>query len=844
MAITAVTTITIDGQSIALPGAYSTLDTAEAQQPGFDTGKVLAIVADTVGGQPQTIQSYSSLAAVRLGYLFSSLATGLESNAAEMARLAYNASNDDRVSGTFNRIVFVKPGQDVAATGVLAGTAGDLADLTAADWGAHTNQFGYQVGAGTTGGVSMLLVGGNVITQTGDDIGADPVLQVRYDGQADIMRVLADPDATTKWAMDFEHDESGLEGSEIVSGWTSAIATIVSSNTADTTNVTIYGTFGGAPVSETKALDGTTPVNTTTVFAAVTGVKIHGMTIGTVTVKDQIPLTVASFNPTVGPITAPSQLIEVVSSSTGDVGYPVQLAGKTATGTDIAETVYLNGTTTVSTTNSFAKLLTVKIIGTTAGTVTVQDAVPALLVSLTPGVDPSSGLDNTKGLFVFDPPLESTAALTYTQTLAGNSLVIRGTDTTGTAASELITGAGPSATTTLWSSIDHLELGTVAIAHSVTIYGRWIAFGEVTMDQLEAAVELQNGATVVSLIGDRTTAELDASSGIDVKGSLTDFYSQAQDVIDFINAGIVMTAVRKTGATGLPSITASTTLLTGGSTTAATNADITAALEVLKEDTDIRVIVPAYTTQSVHLLVKDWVDHRALPASKAEARAFIPLDPTTATKAAIKSLTIALNNERVIATVQRNSYYDDKGVLQTGDSLSMALTLAGLRSIASVGEPGTWKYVTAIGVTNDGAWTPKADADELVRSGLNIVEEVKGSGYRVVRSVTTYQKRADRIRTEESSMESADESARDLRTYTEGQITGQKNLLVTADTIRNLVEGRLEDQVSAGLITAWRNVSVSIVGDIATIDYEVAPVEPINFIQLQAHVFTVVQVAA
>lgn len=843
MALTAVTTITIDGLSIALPGAYSTLDTTEAQKPGFDTGKVLAIVADTVGGEPQKILSFNSLQAVRQGFLFSTLATELKNNAALMARLAYNASDDDRIAGTFQRIVFVKPGRDLASVGVLLGTAGDIADLTAKDWGAHTNQFGYQVGVGTSGGVSMQIIGGTVIIQSGDDIGADPVLQVRYDGQADKMFVEATPDATIKWAMQFEHDENGEEGGEITAGWTAGVATLVSDSLSDENFVTVYGHFGAAPVAETVTLDGTTPVPTTQQFTEVTGVRVQGMTIGTILVKDSFPLTVATFAPTVSPVTVlPASYIEVLSSSTGDVGYPVQLSGKTASDVDIAETVFLNGTTIVTTVNKFAKLLTVKIIGSTVGTVTIQDTAPSTLVTLSPGVDPSAGLDNTKGLFVFDPSLEvAGGALGYTQANANNT-VIRGVNAAGAAASELITLVSGT-TTTLWSSVEQIEIGAVPVADDVTITGDWITFGSSTLDELEAAVELQNGATVVSLNDVRTTAELDASSGIDVKGVLTDFFSQAQDVIDFINAGLIMTAVRKTGATGLPAITASTKLLTGGATVAATNADIAAALEVIKEDTDIRVLVPAYIEQATHLLGKEWANNRALPTSKAEARVFIPLDPTTATKAALKSLTVALNNERVIPTVQRKSYYDDKGTLQTGDSIAMALTLGGLRAAASIGEPGTWKFIQAVGVTNDGAWNPKADGDELVRSGLNIVEEVKGRGFRIIRSVTSYQKRTDRIRTEESSMESADESARDLRVYTEEQLTGVRNLLVTADSVRNLVEGRLDEQIDAGLITAWRNVSVVLTGDIFVIDYEVAPVEGINFIKLQAHVFTVVQAA-
>jgi hypothetical protein len=852
MAITAVTTITIDGQSIALPGGYSTLDTTEAQQPGFETGKVLAIVADTVGGEPQKLLSFNSLAAVKQAFLFSPLATDLKYNAALMARIAYNASDDDRINGTFDRIVFVKPGRDTAAVGTLQGTSGALASLQANDYGAHTNQFGYQIGLGTNGGVSVYLVGGSYMTQSGDDIGADAVIQISYTGQADDMTVVIDPDAVSpapKFKMVFDHDEAGLEGTEIVAGWTAAVADVASTSTLDKAMVTVYGISGGVPAAETVTLDGTTKT-TTTSFTKVTGVRVHGMTIGTVTVADQIPLTVATFAPTVVDITGSADNIQVKSSSSSDSGYSCQLYGKDAGGADLSETVVINGTTVVTTANKFSLLLTVKIIGTTVGTVTVQDTTPVTLVTIAAGTDPSAGLDNTAGLHPFDPALEAKSTIAYVQTGGPSDFIIRGKNSAGVAASELASLASGTTTTT-WSEVSHIELGAVPNATgTIAIQGTWYQADDVTMDELETGIELQNDASVVSLNGDRKTSEMDKYTGTTVKSLTVDFYSQTQDVIDFINAGLIMTATRTAGATGLPVITASTVLLTGGSTVAATNADIDAAMEVLKEDTAIRVMVPAYIDQSVHLLAKAWADNRALPTSKAEARVFVGLDPTTATKQAIKNLTVALNNGRVIPTVQRNSYYDDKGILQTGDSIAMALTLGGLRAAAEVGEPGTWKYIQAVGVSNDGAWTPEADGDELVRSGLNVVQKITGRGYRIIRSVTSYQKRKDRIRTEESSMESADESARDLRTYIEEQLTGVKNNLVTADTVRNMVEDRLgtagspgTGQIGAGLITAWRNVTVVLVGDVFVIDYEVAPVEPVNFIKLQAHVFTVVQAA-
>lgn len=64
--------------------------------------------------------------------------------------------------------------------------------------------------------------------------------------------------------------------------------------------------------------------------------------------------------------------LEVVSSSTSDTSQTLTLTGRDSTGVAISETVSLNGTTVVSLTNTYGRLLKAVLSATTTGTVTLR----------------------------------------------------------------------------------------------------------------------------------------------------------------------------------------------------------------------------------------------------------------------------------------------------------------------------------------------------------------------------------------------------------------------------------------------------------------------------------------
>ncbi|MEN9815335.1 MAG: hypothetical protein RLZZ412_1317, partial [Verrucomicrobiota bacterium] len=99
--------------------------------------------------------------------------------------------------------------------------------------------------------------------------------------------------------------------------------------------------------------------------------------------------------------------------------------------------------------------------------------------------------------------------------------------------------------------------------------------------------------------------------------------------------------------------------------------------------------------------------------------------------------------------------------------------------------------------------------------------------------------------TEMSANESANESTKRCRRNVETQI-GQKGFTGRAAVIQGLVQAELAKQVDEGIIKAFLPQSVVVVdaGDTFEVSYEIAPIEPVNFITITAHLRRIAASAA
>jgi len=158
--------------------------------------------------------------------------------------------------------------------------------------------------------------------------------------------------------------------------------------------------------------------------------------------------------------------------------------------------------------------------------------------------------------------------------------------------------------------------------------------------------------------------------------------------------------------------------------------------------------------------------------------------------------------------------------------------MGGMQAGTAVATPLTWKRPNVFELRQ--AWDPNRDANEAIQKGIcNLSTD--NLGIRVERSVTSYMEDDNPIYSEVSSNESINTSIRDLRAALKIRI-GDAVYGNTAAKLKSVVEARLNNQVRDGIIKAWQNATLVDGGDSISVTYEVAAVEPLNFIILTANV--------
>lgn len=344
-----------------------------------------------------------------------------------------------------------------------------------------------------------------------------------------------------------------------------------------------------------------------------------------------------------------------------------------------------------------------------------------------------------------------------------------------------------------------------------------------------AAVTMTTGAATFSV------ADLDyfpntTCFGVAV-GPLFDLYSL---VLVVNRDSDLLTAAKATGAIEPPANHVAA-YLTGGSdggTPSATDwEDAFAALQ----DQFVNLVVPLSDDAAVHEklrahLVTMW------GMGRDERQGYVGV-PTGTAKSSVVSKIAALNSPYVQLVAQEIQVYAPDGTATWLSPTYLALLAAGMQAGRAVGEPLTWKYPNVLDFRQASDWTPAEDAEEMLSAGLMFLGR-SHVGIRWERSLTTYLQADNPILTEMSAMESAGECCKDLRRYLE-LLVGGNNADVTARSIYNLGSARLtrqKDRNDLGLIRDWRNLSVEDLGDGYDISFEVAPIEPVNFLRITAHV--------
>lgn len=149
-------------------------------------------------------------------------------------------------------------------------------------------------------------------------------------------------------------------------------------------------------------------------------------------------------------------------------------------------------------------------------------------------------------------------------------------------------------------------------------------------------------------------------------------------------------------------------------------------------------------------------------------------------------------------------------------------------------EPVTFDYFNLIGLEVDLLAGDPA-IDELINSGVATLERIQNGAIRLVQGVTTYLGPNNPLYREISVRRSSDKLSDTMRKSMEDTFVGKKGLRATASAVETKAIDVLTQSIKDGDITAYRNIVVRFEGSVVYVDYEVAPVEPINFVLITSH---------
>lgn len=846
MANTAVSTLRVGGQNVATPGAVSQVKQVSEQAPSLASNGVLAIIGPARNGAPLTVLNFDKLEGVQNYLKLTDLNGDIGLRVA--SEWACDASSDDAVQGQPSRLVLIKTNRDTPASATIYGSVAALFTVNSLDYGAHVNKISLAIAAGTLKGVKLTIKDGLGGTpEIGDNLGGDAALTLKYAGQADAAVVTID---STGLKVLWQKSFAGLNGaaSEVKNGWASGVIFCKSDDVGDTyQRVTVYGLdAGNNPISATFLLTGTTEVAPSTTFAKLTGARIDGAHKGVIKVSSGTGGAFAAgvfitFTANADDVLTSDGKVKVQSDSAADAGKQVELVGYDTTG-NIAQGLGLKSeiitlgavNTPVESVTTFKQVLRARWLNTTVdpdGTIvvfptagTTTDKILTIDAS-----HKSPGFNHVRGLALIDSiPQAGKITLASVSPSGTVAVVVRGINDQNQAVAEFLSTAAQE-TTNSFSRLDAVEVGALATTVTVGLTGTMLTAP--LTDTVEDVVNIAGQHAELTVVGfayERTLAKLDKVTAVDCTSTLG-LYASAWDVIDWVNAtSALVTAEAATNATGLPAVTPTPVFLTGGTTVASTLQDYLDALTLLKTVDDVNHIVPLTDDDAVHAALRDHCDHWFI-TKPGGRQGYVGLDASS--KDAIKAATVVLNDENILAWDQNVPRYDSNGVLRTYGPVCGAVLLAGMKASSQVGEPLTWKFLKTDGDVTQTGWDPALDSEELLRSGLCFAENIKGRGVRIVRSITTYQKKADPNRTELSCWESVLACKSDLTTYLAEVTTGKRRARLRDTTVAQLANTRLNQQVDAEMIEAhtFPVVKPAASGQGKAVSVQITADQPNNF---------------
>lgn len=258
--------------------------------------------------------------------------------------------------------------------------------------------------------------------------------------------------------------------------------------------------------------------------------------------------------------------------------------------------------------------------------------------------------------------------------------------------------------------------------------------------------------------------------------------------------------------------------------------------------------VGGVTIDSIHALLEQHTINGA-GAFKNEVDGIAAFDPPVAATALADVVTQAnaIANRNMALVYQKPTRINAQGVRTEFGSHMLAAAIAGMQAGSPVGTPLTFKFVRAIDITSPASADPLDvdDATMMLKNGVLFSEKVS-NGFRIVRNLSTFIQNDNLAFTDRNVNYELNYIAYDLRTFIENTFVGTKAIPATAVNMKDAVISKLtiyrddleiitksNDPVTGQEIDAFRDLKVTISGDIATIRFEIFPTMGINFMTFE-----------
>lgn len=449
-------------------------------------------------------------------------------------------------------------------------------------------------------------------------------------------------------------------------------------------------------------------------------------------------------------------------------------------------------------------------------------------------------------------------------------------NTTGELGGVVYLEIGCNAATTAVMTINSTTLSTTVVGAGASNLS--ITLGDFdTLQDLATYIDAQTGyscSVPVSSNASLPTSVLDRVSAVGICASTSglkpgqikaDSY-EVQNWFDRNSTLVSMVRNTTNGYRGFPDVLAQT-FLAGGTLGASTTANFNSGF-VAFESKRVNTIIPlvsqdasddlaedptytdpssSYDVESIHVIARNHCRLMSNTQNRSERNCYLGYRGTFQQ---CKDESNNIASEFASMAIQDAQVISGNGELAYFQPHITACLAASLQAGSEIGEPITYKFVAANGIrfrkkqgivaTGSENFNSEnlGDKNQAIDEGLLIFEAPSSGGIRVVVGNTTYQRDANFVFNRISVLESAHYVAYNLRQQLESIYIGTKAKTGTAESIRNSVIAIMKQFLDADIIVGddtnsglgWKNLSVVLNGNTATIDITITPVVGIDFI--------------